>query len=191
MMALPLGIMALLLMLTGHNMWPRFFFFGAAFVVQWAVRGGFVVLEWVIPRWAVRLSDLGLGVVTVGSLLLLPKAWAPKQDYRAAAEWVQGHAMSGDIVVGTEMMALPMNRWLGHTWVIVRTAGELEAQESTDGTSWLLYTFPIRVESTAPDLWQRITTEYEVAHVVPASIGGGEIVIMRRLPKPAPPLPGG
>ena len=64
MMVLPLAMMVALLLSTGHNMWPRFFFFGAAFVVQWAVHGGFVVLARVLPRAGTRIGDLGLSAVT-------------------------------------------------------------------------------------------------------------------------------
>ncbi|MDX2260714.1 MAG: hypothetical protein SFU84_03345 [Gemmatimonadales bacterium] len=187
MMLLPMVLMAVLLVFTGHNLWPRFFFFGAGFVVQWAVHGGFVVLERLIPRFATRIASSGLAVVSLASLFLLPRAWAPKQDYPAAAAWVREHSAPEDVVLGTEMMALPMNTWLGNTWPIVMNATELEAAESARGATWLLYTFPIRVQSTMPDLWRTIQERYEVAHVVPASIGGGELVIMRRPPSaPAP-----
>lgn len=187
MMVLPLVVMAALLGFTGHNLWPRFFFFGAGFVVLWAVHGGFVVLERVVPRLAERIGGAGLMVVTIASLLLLPSAWAAKQDYPAAAAWIRDHAAPQDVVLGTEMMALPMNAWLGHDWPIVMAATELELKESAQGTTWLLYTFPIRVQSTMPDLWRAIQERYEVAHVVPASIGGGELVIMRRPAGAVPP----
>jgi hypothetical protein len=59
-------------------------------------------------------------------------------------------------------------------------------RESAQGTTWLLYTFPIRVQSTMPELWRVMQERYEVAHVVPASIGGGELVIMRRAPGATP-----
>jgi len=186
MMLLPLVVMGALLVSTGHNLWPRFFFFGAAFVVQLAVHGGFVVLERVVPRFATRIASSGLAVVTLASLFLLPRAWAAKQDYPAAAAWVRDHAAAGDVVLGTEMMGLPMNTWLGNSWPIVMDATSLQVRESAQGTTWLLYTFPIRVQSTMPELWRVMQERYEVAHVVPASIGGGELVIMRRAPGATP-----
>lgn len=180
LMVLPMVIMTALLLATGHNLWPRFFFFGAGFVVQWAVHGGFVILDRLVPRSALRLGDAGLALVTIGSLFLLPRAWAAKQDYRAADAWLTEHALPGDRIVATEMMELPMNRWLGHDWPVARDAAALDALESAEAATWLLYTFPIRLQAVAPDLWQRIGQDYAIAHVVPASINGGEIVIVKR-----------
>ncbi len=177
MMLLPMVLLAVPLLVSGHNLWPRFFFFGAGFVVQWAVHGGFVVLDRVVPRFATRIGDAGLALVTVASLALLPRAWAPKQDYPAAVAWLSAHAAPGDAVVGTEMMALPMNRWLGHDWPIVTNPDTLATIEGSAPRTWVLYTFPIRLEATAPALWQRLQEKYTVAHTVPASIGGGAIVI--------------
>jgi hypothetical protein len=180
MMALPMLLLAIPLVVSGHNLWPRFFFFAAGFVVQWGVRGGFAFLERVMPRRAIRIGDAGLALVTVASLALLPRAWSPKQDYPAAAAWLAAHAAPGDAIVGTEMMALPMNRWLGHDWPIVADPDTLASIEGSAPRTWVLYTFPIRLEATAPELWQRLQERYTVAHTVPASIGGGAIVIVAR-----------
>lgn len=184
MMVLPMVLLAGPLLASGHNLWPRFFFFAAGFVVQWAVHGGFVVLDRVVPQHAQRIGDAGLALVALASLALLPRAWLPKQDYPAAAAWIAEHAAPGDAIVGTEMMALPMNRWLGHDWPIVTGPAGLEAIESAAPRTWVLYTFPIRLEATAPALHARLDSAYAVAHVVPASIGGGEVVIVARPPTP-------
>lgn len=180
LMLLPMAIMAVLLLATGHNLWPRFFFFGAAFVVQWAIHGGFVVLERVVPRHATMLGSGGLAVVTAASLLLLPRAWAPKQDYRAAASWVAAQAGPGDAIVATEMLDLPMNRWLGLDWPVVATLEQLRAIEDRATTTWVVYTFPIRLEATAPTLWNHLAATYRQAEVIPGSVGGGAVVIVRR-----------
>lgn len=182
MMVLPLLMMAALLLSTGHNMWPRFFFFGAAFVVQWAVHGGFVVLARLLPRAATRIGDAGLSAVTLASLLLLPRAWAPKQDYPAALTWLAEARTPTEPIIGTEMMELPINQWLGQQWPIVRTVGELQALEAGTATTWVVTTFPIRLESTAPALASYLDSAYTIAHQVPASIGGGEVRILKRRP---------
>jgi len=180
MMVLPMVLLAVPLVVSGHNLWPRFFFFGAGFVVQWGVRGGFALLDRAVPRLATRIGDAGLAAVTVASLALLPRAWAPKQDYPAAVAWLEEHAAPGDAIVGTEMMALPMNQWLGHDWPIVTDPDTLRAIEETSRRTWLLYTFPIRLEATAPGVWERLQRDYTIAATIPGSIGGGAIVIMTR-----------
>jgi hypothetical protein len=177
-MLLPLGGMAALLMLTGHNMWPRFFFFGAGFAALLAVHGGFTTLALLVPRHANRIGNAALAAVVAGSLLLLPRAWAPKQDYEAAVAWITAHAAPGDAIVGSEMLRLPVVQWLGRGWMITASADSLAGLETTHPKVWMVYTFPIRLAATAPALWQRVQREYHIAHVVPATIGGGEIVIV-------------
>lgn len=180
MMALPMAVMALLLATTGHNLWPRFFFFGAAFVVLWAVHGGFAVLRRLMPRYGQWVGHAGLVLVTLGSLWLLPRAWAAKQDFPAARDWIAGNAAAGDRVLGIDMMDLPMNRWLELGWPIVADSAALISREQSRGRTWVAFTFPIRLQATAPALWAHLQRRYTVAHVVPATIGGGEIVIMVR-----------
>lgn len=180
LMLLPLAGMAALLLLTGHNMWPRFFFFGAAFAVQLAVHGGFATLDRLIPRHAIRIGNAGLTAVVLGSLLLLPRAWSPKQDYPAAVAWLEANAAPGDAIVGTQMLQLPVVQWLGRDWPIVMSADSLADLEASHNRVWVVYTFPIRLAAMAPEFWQRLSSEYHVAHEVPATIGGGEIVIVSR-----------
>lgn len=187
LMLLPLGIMAALVLGTGHNLWPRFFFFGAAFLVQLAVRGGFAVLERVVPARAGPVGSAGLAVATAGSLALLPAAWAPKQDFRAALAWVEEHAGAGDAVVATPMLEMPMNRWLGQSWPVVEDAAALQAIEAGHSRTLVAYTFPIRLAALHPDLWARLDSAYQTAHVVPGTVGGGEIVIMTSSPIPPSP----
>lgn len=180
LMILPLVIMALLLTASGHNLWPRFFFFGAAFVVLWAIHGGFAVLHRLLPRHGVHVGNAGLAALTLGSVLILPRAWAAKQDFPAARDWIAANAGADDRVVGIDMIELPMNRWLGMDWPIAADSADLAAVEAPSGRTWLVYTFPIRVEATVPTLWRDMQRRYTVAHVVPATIGGGDIVIMVR-----------
>lgn len=179
-MLVPLATMLMLLLATGHNLWPRFFFFGAAFVVQLAVHGGFVVLQRIIPRFATRVGDAGLAVVALGSLLLLPRAWAPKQDYEAAAAWVTARAQPGDTIAVIDMMRLPLVTWLGKPWPVIADSIALQGLERADATTWVLDAFPIRTSEKTPALWAYLRREYTTVHMVPATIGGGEIVVLSK-----------
>jgi uncharacterized membrane protein len=181
---LPMVLLGGALLAAGHNLWPRFFFFAAAFVVQWAVHGGFVVLDAALPRNARRIGHLGLAAITAGSALLLPRAWAPKQDYLAARAWLDAHRSAGDVVVGSAMMDLPMNRWLGAGWPIVSDDTALAAVEQRATGVWVTYAFPIRLQVVEPSLWRALEERYETATVIPATIGGGEIIIARRRAAP-------
>lgn len=187
LMLLPLVIMAIMVMSTGHNLWPRFFFFGAAFLVQLAVHGGFGLLE-LIGRVAPaalrpRLLQVGEAVLAlgvIGCLVIAPKAWGPKQDFGAAVAFVESERAPGDVVVLTDLTRYPVNTWLGRDWPTAATGDELAAAESPTGRTWVLYTFPIRLSATFPTLWERLKRDYREVQVVPGTVGDGAIVIVRR-----------
>ncbi len=178
LMLLPLAIMAVLVIGTGHNIWPRFFFFGATFIVQLAVRGGFGVLALVTPAYAQRIGDAGLVLITLASLVILPRAWQPKQDYAAAVAWVEAHAAPGDAIVLTDLAQMPVRSWLKKDWPVVNTVGELDAIMTGHPRTWVLYTFRIRLETMTPDLNRAFTSRFSPVHDIPSTVGGGEIVIL-------------
>lgn len=187
LMLLPLIIMAVMVMSTGHNLWPRFFFFGAAFLVQLAVHGGFGVLDLlgrVVPSGlAARLPRFGEGVLAlgvIGCLAIAPRAWGPKQDFAAAVAFVEAQRASGDAVVLTDLTRYPVRTWLGRDWPTATTGDELAAAESATGRTWVLYTFPIRLSATFPTLWERLQRDYKEVQVVPGTVGDGSIIIVRR-----------
>lgn len=186
LMTLPVVIMVALLAVTGHNLWPRFFFFVAAFIVQFAVHGGFVALHRAVPRWAERIGNVGLATVTAASLAMLPRAWAPKQDFPAAASYMAMQSRPEDTIVVTDMMALPMLTWLNQPWSVVSDLPQLRAAESPSDATWVLYAFPIRLSVTAPPLWDYLRREYREVHVIPGTVGGGQVVIMRKEGRRAP-----
>ncbi|MCC6432300.1 MAG: glycosyltransferase family 39 protein [Gemmatimonadaceae bacterium] len=186
LMLLPLFIMAALVLGTGHNLWPRFFFFGAAFIVQLAVRGGFGVLSLVFSRVtpphgarnAQRLGDAGLVLITVASLVILPRAWQPKQDYAAAVAWVEQHAAPGDAIVVTDLARMPVREWLKKDWPVVNTVSELDSIMAVHPKTWVLYTFRIRLETMTPELNRQFDARFSPVFDIPSTVGGGEIVIL-------------
>jgi mannosyltransferase len=184
LMLLPMIILAGLILAAGHNLWPRFFFFGAGFLVQFAVRGGFGVLDWTVGRWrpplARRIGDGGLVAVALASIAILPRAWKPKQDYEQALAWVEQHRQQGDAIVATFIAGYVANDWLHRTLPIVEDTAGLHQQESLNGQTLVLYTFPIRLQSVSPDLWKELQTRYQPVFVVPSTVAGGEIVIVSR-----------
>jgi hypothetical protein len=109
---------------------------------------------------------------------MLPRAWEPKQDYPAAVAWLGANAAPADAVVGTEMLDIPVNRWLGNHWPIVKEAASLQPIEAAHLRTWVVTTFPIRLQSAAPDLAEHLRERYDTALVIPATIGGGAILIL-------------
>ena len=179
LMLSPLLIMAVLVVGTGHNLWPRFFFFGATFIVQLAVCGGFGVLSAVLPRTGPRVGNVALGIIVLASLTVLPRAWQPKQDYEAAVAWMEAHAAPGDALVLTDLARRPVHDWLHRPWPVVTSVSELDSLVSSHRRTWVLYTFRIRLETMMPELNQALSSSrFSAAHHIPSTVGGGEIVIL-------------
>ena len=190
------GVVAILLLpalITGaamasisHNLWPRFFFFSAGFAVLIAVRGGFVLSRLVLRQrgdWAATAVIL---LVAAGSALTVPRAWGPKQDYQAAAAFVAARRAPGDAVVTVDLTIFPYERYEQCPCTAVSGLDSLEAVEKAHPRTWVLTTFPIRLASVEPAIWERLQTQYDTAAVYPGTVGGGAIVVMvRRVIPPA------
>jgi len=184
LMLLPMAILAVLILGAGHNLWPRFFFFGAGLLVQFAVRGGFGLLDSTVARWrpalARRLGDGGLVAVTVASMVILPRAWRPKQDYAGALAWIDQNKEEGDVVIATFIAGYIANDWLHRSLPVVQDTASLHRLESPTKRTLVVYTFPIRLESVSPELWRELQTRYQPVFEVPSTVGGGEIVVLSR-----------
>ena len=176
---LPAALIGILILGTGHNLWPRFFFFSAAFAVLIGVRGGATLIRRVVPQGQATRWELALGlVVVVLSALTVPRAWGPKQDYQAAIQFVAESSVAADAVISVDLTRYPFREYFGLDWVVVDSPEGLAEIEATHPRTWVLYTFPVRLAAVFPDLWDKLQTEYRTATVIPGTVGGGEIVIM-------------
>jgi 4-amino-4-deoxy-L-arabinose transferase-like glycosyltransferase len=163
-----------------HNLWPRFFFFSAGFAALIAVQGGFALSRLVLRErgeWAATAAVL---LVAVGSGLTVPRAWGPKQDYQRAAAFVASHRAPGDAVVTVDLTIFPYERYAECPCAAVQGLDSLEAVEQTHPRTWVLTTFPIRLASVEPAIWDRLQTQYDTAAIYPGTVGGGAIVVMVR-----------
>jgi len=176
---LPAALMGILILGTGHNLWPRFFFFSAAFAVLIGVRGGVTLIRRVAPQAQATRWELALGlIVVVFSALTVPRAWGPKQDFQAAVEYVAESRAEADAVISVDLTRYPFREYYGLDWVVVDSPAALSEIEATHPRTWVLYTFPVRLSATYPDLWDKLQAEYRTATVFPGTVGGGDIVIM-------------
>lgn len=178
LMVIPGALTGLLIVGLGHNLWPRFFFFSAGFAALIAVRGIFALARAVrIPRstsWATAVCAL----VALGSATTVPRAWQPKQDYLAAARFVQDSARGNDAVVVVDLTRYPYRQYLGKPWEEVEDVAGLLDIERRHGRTWVLYTFPIRLEAAHPDIWSHLQATFTTQAVFPGTVGGGAIVVM-------------
>lgn len=176
---LPAAIMGILILGTGHNLWPRFFFFSAAFAVLIGVRGGATLIRRVAPAAQATRWELALGMVVVAlSAVTVSRAWGPKQDYQTAVRFVVESRAAADAVISVDLTRYPLREYFDLDWTVVDSPVGLADIEATHPRTWVLYTFPVRLAATYPDLWDKLQAEYRTATVVPGTVGGGDIVIM-------------
>lgn len=184
LMFLPIAVTLGALVATKHNLWPRFFFFASGFVVLAALRGGFVLVRLVVRWHPERVAIAGACGVAVLSLLTVPRAWEPKQQFRAAAEFIEGQRLPDDEVVALDVAGHVyfMRGWPAGWHSTIHLSMVQEAERS-GGRTWIVYTLPARLQAVAPELYNYLAPpRYEVIRVLPASVGGGEIHILRHDP---------
>ncbi|HWG32838.1 MAG TPA: glycosyltransferase family 39 protein [Gemmatimonadaceae bacterium] len=178
-MLLPAVVTGVAVMVLSHNLWPRFFFFSAGFAVLIAVRGGFAVVHAIVPgRASVPVSVGGALLVAAASLMTVPRAWLPKQDFGAAMSFVDSHRGPADVVAVSDMSSYVYGRYYHLPWTTVTSASDL-AQVETRGTrTWMVLTFPVRIETGEPSLWARLSDSYRTVARFPGTVGGGDLYVM-------------
>jgi 4-amino-4-deoxy-L-arabinose transferase-like glycosyltransferase len=181
LMLLPGLVTAAVLVGTGHNLWPRFFFFAAGFAILIAVRGAFALTE-LLPlrgrRRAIATAALVLGAAA--SATTVPGAWAPKQDYAGALAYVRNDTRPGDVTVAAGLAAYAYESWLRSDVRPVSDVTELEQAEMDGSRTWLLYTMPEHLAGQAPALWSKIESDYREVLAFPGTIAGGTVHVMMR-----------
>lgn len=180
-MFLPLLVTLVTLVATRHNLWPRFFFFAAGFLLLAALRGGFVLVHWLVRWQPDRVAIAGASAVALLSLATVPRAWQPKMQLRAAYEFIERERQPGDAVIALDS-ASDMYELLGWApdWRLTSESAVVDEAERTATRTWIVYTLPHRLEALEPELFQRLSTSrYQVVRVFTATVGGGEITVLR------------
>jgi len=180
LMVVPGLLTAIAIVVMRHNLWPRFFFPSAGFAVLIGVRGAFEAVRLARLPKAPRLATAALAVAIAGSALTVPRAWGPKQDHEAAAEYVDRLLQPGDAVVVIDMTPLPLVEYLGRPYRTIATIDDLLEVEREHDRIWLLYSFPTRLAAEFPEIWRRLQDEYREVASFPGTVRGGAVVLMRR-----------
>lgn len=180
-MFLPIAVTFTAIIAARHNLWPRFFFFASGFFVLAALRGGFVLVRAVLRWQPDRVAIAGACAVALLSVVTIPRAWQPKQQFQAALEFVEGERRPGDAVVALDVVAAVYRlRGWAHDWRTVSGVAELSDLERSAPRTWIVYTLPARVKALTPELYGHVTgAQYHLVRLFPATIGMGEIHVLR------------
>jgi len=174
-----------LTVLMQHHLWPRFFFFAAGFGVVVVVRGLFYGWELVGPRlrWDAGRTRLAAVVTTtlfaLGMARSLQWVYRPKQDYVGAMDLVQAQQAPGDTVVVVGVAAIAYRMYFQPAWTAVANAAELEAARHAARRTWLLYTLPIEMENTHPDILALARKDFQLMGTFEGSLNGGAVYVYR------------
>jgi mannosyltransferase len=180
-MFVPVLVTLTAILASGHNLWPRFFFFAAGFFVLAALHGGFVLVHAIVRWHPVRVAVAGASAIALVSLATVPAAWQPKQQFRAAFEFVERERQPGDAVVALDAAASVYDlRGWAPGWRLTRLPVDLEELERSAPRTWIVFTLGVRLRAIAPETYERLSTSrYKVVRVFPATVGGGEIHVLR------------
>ncbi len=188
-MTLPGLLCAAVVLGSGHNLWPRLFFFSASFALIFLVYGALTipqqVLGWV-PALArhPRLLD-GAGVAAVGLLILasaatIPRCYAlPKQDYTGARDYVEARRSPGEVMAAVGLAGDAYRRYYAPDWETPESAGDLERLRDSHAGMWLVYTLPFELQGFHPEIWSIVERQFTVVDVFPGTLGGGEVYVCR------------
>lgn len=162
----------------GGIVYPRFLLSSLVFFLLIVVRGSFVLSRSIFPMLSTQqVTAIGLIVVLL-TATMVPGAWKPKQDFVAAAEFVNRQRLPGDTVVCTGSTYSPLAGYLGMECSNVLTAQDLDELEAAHSRTWLLYSFPNSFQESKPDVWNKVRADYAPVRKFSATVNGGDIVIM-------------
>ena len=190
MMVLPALLAGGTMLILGHNLWPRFFFFSMGFGLLIVIHGAMelpkLIVKYVQPlRQNYKLASIaGVGSVVVlilASLATLPRIYAlPKQDFSGAKNYVEQHSSPSDQRVAVSLAGIVYGQYLTPHWPVAATGRDLEILQESDNRVWLIYTIPTELKTFRPDIWRVIERDFEVTQVFPGTLNGGDVFVCQR-----------
>jgi hypothetical protein len=185
LLILPCLLLGGTMVVLGHHLWPRFFFFGIGFAVLVVVRGAVVAGRPVsrllrLPRW--QTSPFGLAIcagLVAMTTATVPLAYRPKQDYQAALDFIVMNEEPGDMVLTAGAAAFPYSTLYKTSWEKVESAAQLRTVRATAHRTWVVYTLPDHMQAVYPELLSMIQSDFVPVRRFSGSLSGGEIYVYR------------
>ena len=140
-------------------------------------------------RRAAASAGRRLGAAVSASTL--PRSYLPKQDFSGARDYVEQARQPGDEIVTVGLAGFAYRRYYAPQWPVVERRSDLEAIQDRHQGVWLVYTLPVHLKAWLPEIWDVIQRDYEVVHVFPGTLGGGDVNVCRWRGKPRAVQPGG
>ena len=131
------------------------------------------------PAKALPLGTVFAGGLVIASALSIPRAYAPKQDFLGALNFVETARQPGDAIATVGLAAFTYNNFYGRGWKEVRTLEDLNSIRTHARHTWLIYTFPTHVSAVYPEIMTTIQRDFQVAKQFPGTVGDGTVFVSR------------
>ena len=159
------------------------FFFTMGFGALIVVRGG-MELGRLATRFLPVASSKAIPVGTalcIGLILIaatsIPQAYAPKQDYQGALEFIEAKKEAGDAIVIVGLAAFTYKNFYKMDWQEVHMLEDLTTIRARAKRTWLLYTFPPHVQSVYQEIMASIQRDFRVLKEFHGTVGSGTIFV--------------
>jgi len=179
LLLLPPLLTAGAILLSGHNLWPRFFFFAAGFGALMAVRGASELSRFLVPRRAAAVGTAVMIAVIVIGAASMPAAWGPKQRYEEAWRFVESTRGPDDAVVTLIMSDLPYRSHAERFPILTDDVDTLDCLARRHRRVWVIRSFPTRVAAVQPRIWERLQRDYRKVAEFRGSVRDGEVVVLQ------------
>lgn len=168
---LPAILSGATMLVLGHNLWPRFFFFCMGFGVLIAIHGALRLTRRPYVAW----------LLIAASALTVPRVYShPKQDYTGARDYVaQFHQP-----VAAVGLAANAYTYYAPKWLRPFDDRSFLALYQSDPPEYLVYTLPVHLKAWDPQTWQIVQRDYRVLREFPGTLGDGTVYVCRREAKP-------
>jgi hypothetical protein len=190
LMIVPPILAGTFMLVLGHNLFPRFFFFAMGFGLLIVIHGALEIPEFILNntgflkknRFIRNYAGFCLGLLMiVASLVTVPRNYSlPKQDFTGAKHFVESNKPPGEKVVAVSIAGMMYGRYFAPDWAVADTEIDLKRIEENNQNLWLVYTLSPEIKAFHPQMWQMIEKDYKVVKIFPGTLNGGEIFVCRK-----------
>jgi len=181
--------------LARGTMYPRLYFyllgFGILILVRGAMRLGAMAADGLSGKadgeqrtrkelaWGTALTAV---ILVLSAASLLRNYQYPKQDFGGAMQFVEQQRGANEPVVTAGSIGDVYREYYGQPWTQVQTPADLDVVRKQGHDVWLLYMFPMYLDSSAPALMSEIRRDCPTMKVFKGTLGGGDVFVCKVQP---------
>ena len=180
---IPAILTVLVMLLLSRNLWPRLIFNIAGFITIFLS-----ILAYILYEKLANSNFFLLHKFRLLPIILLCVAFSantldvyssPKQDFSSALQFIDNTTEESDTIVALHVAGKIFNQYYGRKWSVVNSLEEFTPYVRYSGRVWVVYTLPNYVRVSKPELHKILHEEFQHVHTFPASLGDGEIIIVK------------